>query len=108
MCHMTTTRVRLVTYVDPATADLVRETADALDQTTSSLVADMVSYGIPMLEVLRDMAISIKTAPDQARARVLAMAEALRPMADEALKGLSDLERMSVEEPPTSNTGVRT
>lgn len=99
---MATQKVRLTAYVDPATAELVKETAEALDQTTSSLVGDMVSYGVPMLEVLRDMALGIKAAPDKARASMDALASVLRPMADEVLR---EIDALDPESPPLSNRG---
>lgn len=95
----------MTTYVDDDTAELVRSTAAALDQTTSSLLAEMVSYGLPMLENLRDMALAIKTAPDEARARVAAMAVAMRPMVDAAISDMTALESLA-EDPPPSNRGV--
>ena len=102
---MTTTRTRLSTYVDAETAELVRTTAEALDQTTSALLADMVSYGVPMLEVLRDMAIGIKQAPDEARARVAAMAAATRPLVDALYEDQARLAALG-QDPPPSNRGV--
>lgn len=95
----------MVTYVDGDTAELVRSTAAALDQTTSALLADMVSYGVPMLEVLRDMALSIKAHPDQARARIAAMAEVMRPMVDAVSEDAAALEAWA-NDPPPSNRGV--
>lgn len=103
---MATTRTRLTTYVDDETAELVRSTADALDQTTSALLADMVSYGVPMLEVLRDMAMGLKQAPEDARARVAAMAVATRPLVEALYESQNRLELLS-EDPPPSNRGVR-
>lgn len=90
---MATDKVRVQTYLDPDLAALVAETAKALGQSSSSLVAEMVENSRPVLEVLRDFAASLASAPDRHKQALAAFAEAMRPLVAESNRALGDLQR---------------
>lgn len=92
--------MRLVTYVDPATADIYRETADAMGQTVSAWLADVLAYSLPVVEVLRDTAIAMRDYPDRVAEHMEAYAAQLRPMAADVLR--------DIDSPPPSNRGGTT
>lgn len=103
---MATDRVRLVTYVDADLAAIVDETAAALGQSRSSMLAEVVQNAGPVLAVIRDMARDLAEAPERHREYLERFAASLRPMADEASQGLAGLEALA-STPAPSNTGVR-
>nr|CRY96434.1 hypothetical protein [uncultured prokaryote] len=103
---MATNRVRVVTYLDPELAALLEETAKALGQSRSAMAAETLLAAVPVLEVLRDLGVTLQAAPDRHREALAALAVAIRPLADEAQAGLEVFEKL-VTEPPPSNTGVR-
>jgi hypothetical protein len=90
---MATDKVRVQAYLDPELAALVAETAKALGQSSSSLVAEMVENSRPVLEVLRDFATSLSTAPERHREALAVFAAAMRPLVVESNKALGDLQR---------------
>lgn len=93
---MATDKVRVQAYLDPELAALVAETAKALDQSTSALVAEMIENARPVLEVLRDFAATLSAAPERHREALAAFAAAMRPLVEESNEGLGWLNR-----PPT-------
>jgi hypothetical protein len=103
---MATDKVRISGYVDPALAALIDDTASALGQSRSALVAEMLEYASPVLEVLRDLGQALQAAPERHREALAAFAAAMKPMAEEARGGLEGLDHL-VLGPPPSNRGVR-
>jgi uncharacterized protein (DUF1778 family) len=105
---MATERVRVVVYMEPDTAHLVTETAEALGKSRSALVGQLVADAAPVLEVMRDAGLSLRVAPERQREVLASVAAAMRPMTDEMRRGLAEIERHGAEgRPPASNTGVR-
>lgn len=101
VCLMATNRVRIVTYVEPELAGLLADTASALGTTRSNMLADLLASAAPVLDVLRQAATTIESAPEKQREAFAALADAIRP----AVAGAGDLaDRL---DPPPSNRGVR-
>jgi hypothetical protein len=106
VAHMATDKVRVSGYVDTALAGLIDDTAAALGQTRSSLVAEVLQNAGPVMEVLRDLGLALQEAPERHRLALEQFAAAMRPMTEEARIGLEGLERLATD-PPPSNRGVR-
>lgn len=100
-----TTRHRLVTYVSPELHQLVSETADALGQTNSKMLAEILENSAAMLEVMRDLATELNSAPSKQRQVLGAFATEIRTMLRHAENELLPIET-AASRPPTSNRGV--
>lgn len=102
---MATERKRIQTYVDQESAVVLRETAQALGQTQSALLAEVLENAVPVLRVLRDMALTLQEAPTKHREALAQLAERMEPLVEaerERVQMLRDL----AEDPPTTNRGV--
>jgi hypothetical protein len=89
---MATDLVRVSGYVPADLAALIDEVAGLLGQSRSSLVAEMLSSALPVLEVLRDLARQLEAAPEAHRAALEAFAGSMGPLvasAQEAVAGMS-------------------
>lgn len=103
---MATNRHRVTAYVDEETALVLGQTADALDQTRSSLAAEVLSNAVPVLEVLRDLALDLKSAPDKHREFLADFADSLRPLQSDFDRRLAVVSSRG-EDPRRTNRGVR-
>jgi ABC-type transporter Mla subunit MlaD len=103
---MATDKVRVSGYVSSDLAGLIDETAQALGQSRSSLVEEVLTNASPVLEALRDMATALAAAPEQHRQALASYAAALAPLVAEVESGFGGLES-GVLDPPPTNRGVR-
>lgn len=88
---MATDRVRVVIYMEPVTAELVTETAEALGKSRSALIAQLVEDASPVLEVMRDAGLTLRTAPDRQRETLAAVASRFRPLVDSIRADLANV-----------------
>jgi len=107
---MATNRVRVSAYVPEDVAAVLDQAADALEQTRSSLLAEVLTNAVPVLEVLRDLATDLRMAPGLHREKLAEFAAALRPIMD-SNRDEFDRNLSVVGSPPgdprLSNRGVR-
>lgn len=103
---MATDKVRVTAYVDEEAATVLRESAAALGQTQSALLGEVLGNAVPVLRILRDMAISLQEAPNRHREVLAQLAVDMEPLVEASREGLDSLARLA-EGPPPSNTGVR-
>jgi hypothetical protein len=106
---MPTDLPKVTAYIDQASFDALAAASAALGTSRSRLVAELIQAAIPMLMVVTDAALVLKTRNERQREALAQAAEEMRPLGEQT-EGLMDellsiVSRMS-EGPPPSNTGV--
>lgn len=92
---MTTERVRVSGYVSPDLAALIDETAAALGESRSAVVAEVLGNAAPVLEVMRDLGEQLRAAPERHREVLADFAASMRPVAEQVQLALDGLDRVA-------------
>lgn len=106
---MPSTLPKITAYCDQETFDVFTECAAALGTSRSALVVELMQSSVPMLRVLTDSALVVKTRGDVQRSAFEKAAADLAPYAAESeqlLGQVLSIMRDAGEGPPPSNTGV--
>lgn len=108
---MPSDRPKVTAYITDEASAALSAAADALGQSRSRLVSDLIDSAIPVLQVITDAALVVKSAPERQREAMDDLAQQIAPLSKQSEGLLGELLAIVGTRPagpPPSNTGVRT